>query len=280
MLNDMTNFRENEKPVAVFDSGLGGLTVFREILRQLPDENLIYFGDTARVPYGSKSRETIIHYTEQILNFLRTKEVKAIVVACNTVSAYALEELKDRVEVPIIGVVKPGAYAAVKQTKSRRVGVMGTEGTVRSGLYPSYIHEIDPSVLVFQKPCPLIVPLVEEGLWEDPLTTEAVRRYTRVFREEHVDTVIMGCTHYPLVRDTIRKVLGDEVTLVNPAYETTAALKRVLEEKDILRAMDAPVTGPPYRFYVSDDPDKFKEFASRVLRFDIPETRKIDIEAY
>ena len=276
----MTILQEKEKPVAVFDSGLGGLTVFREILRQLPDENLIYFGDTARVPYGSKSRETIIHYTEQILNFLRTKEVKAIVVACNTVSAYALEELKDRVEVPIIGVVKPGAYAAVKQTKSRRIGVMGTEGTVRSGLYPSYIHEIDPSVLVLQKPCPLIVPLVEEGLWEDPLTTEVVRRYTRVFREEHIDTVIMGCTHYPLVRDTIRKVLGDEVTLVNPAYETTAALKRVLEEKDLLRPIDAPVVGPPYRFYVSDDPEKFKEFASRVLRFDIPETRKIDIEAY
>ena len=276
----MTNLQENEKPIAVFDSGLGGLTVFREILRQLPDENLIYFGDTARVPYGSKSRETIIHYTEQILNFLRTKEVKAIVVACNTVSAYALEELKDRVEVPIIGVVKPGAYAAVKQTKTRRIGVMGTEGTVRSGLYPTYIHEIDPSVLVFQKPCPLIVPLVEEGLWEDPLTTDAVRRYTRVFREEHIDTVIMGCTHYPLVRDTIRKVLGDDVTLVNPAYETTAALRRVLEEKGLLRTMDAPVTGPPYRFYVSDDPEKFKEFASRVLRFEIPEPRKIDIEAY
>ena len=276
----MTNLQENEKPIAVFDSGLGGLTVFREILRQLPDENLIYFGDTARVPYGSKSRETIIHYTEQILNFLRTKEVKAIVVACNTVSAYALEDLKDRVEVPIIGVVKPGAYAAVKQTKTRRIGVMGTEGTVRSGLYPTYIHEIDPSVLVFQKPCPLIVPLVEEGLWEDPLTTEAVRRYTRVFREEHIDTVIMGCTHYPLVRDTIRKVLGDDVTLVNPAYETTAALRRVLEEKGLLRTMDAPVTGPPYRFYVSDDPEKFKEFASRVLRFEIPEPRKIDIEAY
>ncbi|MBQ7601394.1 MAG: glutamate racemase [Lachnospiraceae bacterium] len=276
----MTNLQENEKPIAVFDSGLGGLTVFREILRQLPDENLIYFGDTARVPYGSKSRETIIHYTEQILNFLRTKEVKAIVVACNTVSAYALEELKDRVEVPIIGVVKPGAYAAVKQTKTRRIGVMGTEGTVRSGLYPTYIHEIDPSVLVFQKPCPLIVPLVEEGLWDDPLTTEAVRRYTRVFREEHIDTVIMGCTHYPLVRDTIRKVLGDDVTLVNPAYETTAALRRVLEEKGLLRTMDAPVTGPPYRFYVSDDPEKFKEFASRVLRFEIPEPRKIDIEAY
>ena len=279
-MTNMTNLQENEKPIAVFDSGLGGLTVFREILRQLPDENLIYFGDTARVPYGSKSRETIIHYTEQILNFLRTKEVKAIVVACNTVSAYALEELKDRVEVPIIGVVKPGAYAAVKQTKTRRIGVMGTEGTVRSGLYPTYIHEIDPSVLVFQKPCPLIVPLVEEGLWDDPLTTEAVRRYTRVFREEHIDTVIMGCTHYPLVRDTIRKVLGDDVTLVNPAYETTAALRRVLEEKGLLRTMDAPVTGPPYRFYVSDDPEKFKEFASRVLRFEIPEPRKIDIEAY
>ena len=276
----MMTLQENEKPIAVFDSGLGGLTVFREILRQLPDENLIYFGDTARVPYGSKSRETIIHYTEQILNFLRTKEVKAIVVACNTVSAYALEELRDKVEVPILGVVKPGAYAAVKQTKSKRVGVMGTEGTVRSGLYPSYIHEVDPSVLVFQKPCPLIVPLVEEGLWDDPLTTEAVRRYTRVFREEHVDTVIMGCTHYPLVRDTIRKVLGDEVTLVNPAYETTAALRHVLEERNLLRPMDAAVVSEPYRFYVSDDPGKFKEFASQVLRFDIPEPRKIDIEAY
>ena len=157
---------------------------------------------------------------------------------------------------------------------------MGTEGTVRSGLYPTFIHEIDPSVLVFQKPCPLIVPLVEEGLWDDPLTTEAVRRYTRVFREEHVDTVIMGCTHYPLVRDTIRKVLGDEVTLVNPAYETAAQLRRVLEERNILRPMDAPVARAPYRFYVSDDPGKFKEFASQVLRFEIPEPRKIDIEAY
>ena len=232
------------------------------------------------MPYGSKSRGTIIHYTEQILNFLRTKEVKAIVVACNTVSAYALEELRDRVEVPIVGVVKPGARAAVKQTKSRRIGVMGTEATIRSGLYPAFIHEIDPSVLVFQKPCPLIVPLVEEGLWEDPLTTEAVRRYTRVFREENADTVIMGCTHYPLVRDTIRKVLGDDVTLVNPAYETTVTLRRLLEEKNILRPIDAPLRTAPYRFYVSDDPDKFKEFASRVLRFDIPEPRKIDIEAY
>ena len=276
----MTNLQENEKPIAVFDSGLGGLTVFREILRQLPDENLIYFGDTARVPYGSKSRETIIHYTEQILNFLRTKQVKAIVVACNTVSAYALEQLRDTVEVPIIGVVKPGAFAAVKQTKSRRIGVMGTEGTVRSGLYPSYIHEIDPSVLVYQKPCPLIVPLVEEGLWEDPLTTEVVRRYTRVFREEHIDTVIMGCTHYPLVRSTIRRVLGDDVTLVNPAYETTVCLKRALEEQNLLRPIDSAVSSEPYRFYVSDDPGKFKEFASRVLHFDIPEPRKIDIEAY
>ena len=276
----MGSLQENEKPIGVFDSGLGGLTVFREILRQLPDENLVYFGDTARVPYGSKSRETIIHYTRQILNFMRTKEVKAIVVACNTASAYALEELKDKVDVPIIGVVKPGARAAVRQTKSRRIGIMGTQATIRSGLYPSYIHEIDPSVLVFQKPCPLIVPLVEEGLWDDPLTTEAIRRYTRVFREENADTVIMGCTHYPLVRSTIRKVLGDDVTLVNPAYETTVALKQVLEEQKILRPIDAPVVKEPYRFYVSDDPEHFRNFASMVLRFEIPEPRKIDIEAY
>lgn len=267
-------------PVGVFDSGLGGLTVVREIIRELPDENIVYFGDTARVPYGCKSKDTIIHYTEQILNFLKTKKVKAIVVACNTVSAYALESVRAKVDVPIIGVVKPGARVATKATKNRRIGVIGTEGTVRSGMYAEYIHELDPSVLVFQKPCPLFVPLVEEGMWEDPVMTEMAKRYTAVLKEENVDTLIMGCTHYPLIRKTLQEVMGDEITLVNPAHETALELRKVLNEKGIARGINAPVSREPYRFYVSDGPERFHDFASRVLRFDIPLPTKTDIEAY
>ena len=276
----MSNEFSEDAPIGVFDSGLGGLTVVREIIRQLPDENIVYFGDTARVPYGCKSRDTIIHYTEQILHFLTTKRVKAIVVACNTASAYALEAVKDKVSVPIIGVLKPGAKAAVKATKNRRIGVIGTEGTVRSGLYASYIHELDPSILVFQKPCPLFVPMVEEGMWQDPVLTEMAKRYTAVLKEENVDTLIMGCTHYPLIRSTLSDVMGEGIELVNPARETALALQKVLAENHMERGINAPVSKEPYRFYVSDGPERFHDFASKVLRFDIPEPEKIDIENY
>ncbi len=267
-------------PIGIFDSGLGGLTVVREVIRQIPDERIVYFGDTARVPYGSKSRNTVIHYAEQILNFLKTKHVKAIVVACNTASAYALDAVQNLVDVPIIGVVKPGARIAVNATKNKRIGVIATEGTINSGMYDRFISEIDPNVRVFGKACPLLCPLVEEGWWHDPVTTEVVRRYTEELKTEDVDTLIMGCTHYPLLRSTFREVLGDHVNLVNPAYETAVELRRTLEWNDLIREGSETDEKEKYRFYVSDDPERFQKFATSVLRFEIEGAEAINIEAY
>ncbi len=272
--------KRSDAPVGVFDSGLGGLTVMREIVRQIPDERIVYFGDTARVPYGSKSRATIIHYTEQILNFLKTKEVKAIVVACNTVSAYALEAVKDRVDVPIIGVVKPGARVAAVSTKNHKVGVIGTEATVDSGLYSEYIRHLNPKAEVFSKACPLFVPLVEEGWWHDEITTSVTERYMKELKEAGVDTLIMGCTHYPLLRSTLREVMGPEVNLVNPAYETAVELRRTLEWRDLLREEDGSEKCDRYRFYVSDASERFGRFAQSVLGFDVPAAEKINIEEF
>jgi glutamate racemase len=268
------------KPIGIFDSGLGGLTVFREIVNELPNEDLVYFGDTARVPYGSKSKDTIVHYTDQILSFLKTQEVKAIVVACNTASAYALEELEDRVEVPIVGVVKPGAKVAAKESKNGKIGVIGTKGTIRSGLYQKYLKEYRPGAEVFGKPCPLFVPLVEEGLWDDVLTRTAAARYLKELKEAGVDTLIMGCTHYPLIRPLIREEMGEDVLLVNPAHETAERMKEVLELWELNRDPAVPRSDAPYRFYVSDDPESFRDFASKILTFPLPLPEKIDIEAY
>ncbi|MBQ6036510.1 MAG: glutamate racemase [Lachnospiraceae bacterium] len=267
-------------PIGIFDSGLGGLTVAREVIRQIPNERIVYFGDTARVPYGSKSKDTIRHYSEQIVNFLYTKDVKAIVVACNTASAYALEEIRDEVKVPIIGVVKPGAFTAAKSTRNQKIGVIGTEGTVHSDLYKRYIRELDPSIEVFQKACPLLCPLVEEGWWHDEITTSVVRRYLRGLTAAGIDTLILGCTHYPLIRSTIRSVVGERVTLINPAYETALELKRLLQEKELLSEESLPGSEEKYRFYVSDDPGKFDAFASSVLEFSVSPSEKVHIEAY
>ncbi len=207
-------------PVGVFDSGVGGLTVAREIMRQLPNEKIVYFGDTARVPYGSKSKNTIIKYSKQIIRFLKTKGVKAIVVACNTASAMALEEIQPETDIPIIGVIKPGAKTAVEKTKNKRIGIIGTEATISSNIYKDIICEKDSSVTVVGKPCPLFVPLVEEGWIKDPVTREVAKRYLDYFRQENIDTLVLGCTHYPLLRNTIGEIMGESVTLVNPAYET------------------------------------------------------------
>ncbi len=265
-----------DAPIGVFDSGLGGLTVLRELMQAMPAEDLVYFGDTARVPYGSKSKETIIHYTEQILAFLATKNVKAIVAACNTVSAYALEEVRENVPVPIVGVVRPGARAAAAATKNGRIGVIGTEGTVRSGLYERCIPEERPGVAVFQKACPLLVPLVEEGLWDDPVTREMIRRYTAPLTREGIDTLILGCTHYPLLRPAFRTILGPEILLINPAYETAQETRRVLASMGLLRTEDH---APSRSFYVSDSPEKFGPFAGSVLSVHA-EAEKIQIESF
>ena len=266
-------------PVGVFDSGVGGLTVAREISRQLPDENIVYFGDTARVPYGSKSQNTIIRFSEQIIRFLKTKEVKAIVIACNTASALALDAVKDEFDIPILGVVIPGARAAVEATKNRKVGVVGTEATVQSGMYTKVIQGMNPEITVIEKACPLFVPLVEEGWLHDPVTEEVAARYLKELQDKDVDTLILGCTHYPLLRSTIRKIMGDQVCLVNPAYETALELGRLLKEKE-LSGTGTVQADFPYRFYVSDLADEFKAFANSILPYDVEMTKKIDIEKY
>ena len=270
---------DKQAPIGVFDSGVGGLTVAREIMRNLPGERIVYFGDTARVPYGSKSRQTSIRYSRQIVRFLRTQGVKAIVVACNTASALALSDIEKEIDIPIIGVMKPGARAAAAATKNGRIGVIGTESTIRSGMYPRFIQEINPKITVVGKACPLFVPLVEEGWLKDSVTEEVARRYLGELTQEEIDVLILGCTHYPLLRSTVKKVVGGQVELVNPAYETAQELKRLLADRDLLNP-GVKEEEFPYRFYVSDAAEKFKQFANSILPYDVRVTQQINIEEY
>ncbi len=270
----------NELPVGVFDSGVGGLTVAREIMRQIPNEKIIYFGDTARVPYGSKSKETITKYSRQIVHFLQEQQVKAIVIACNTASAYALDEIEKEIDMPIIGVVKPGAKVAAEATANGKIGVIGTEGTVGSRIYSTYINKINPDIKVIGKACPLFVPLVEEGLWQDPVTDEIATRYLSELIDCDIDTLILGCTHYPLIRSTVGKIMGEKVTLVNPAYETARELKELLEREKLLNEKAPGLGDNRYRFYVSDMADKFKTFANSILEYGILSAKTINIESY
>lgn len=267
-------------PIGVFDSGVGGLTVAREIMRQIPNERIVYFGDTARVPYGSKSRETVTRYSRQIVRFLRTQNVKAIVVACNTASAYALDEIEKESDVPMIGVVKPGAKVAAGATRNGRVGVIGTEGTVGSQIYSRYIQQLNPDIHVIGKACPLFVPLVEEGLLQDPVTDEIAKRYLSELIDIDIDTLILGCTHFPLIRSTVGKIMGEKVTLVNPAYETARELKELLVREGLLNDSAPQLGDNMYQFYVSDAAEKFKRFANSIIKYGILTAKIINIEEY
>jgi len=277
--NGDTYMIDKNAPVGVFDSGVGGLTVAREIMRNLPSEKIVYFGDTARVPYGSKSKDTVIRYSSQIVHFLREQNVKAIVIACNTASAFALEAVQDKLDIPVLGVIEAGARVAAEETKNKRVGVIGTVGTVGSGIHESYLKRLNPEITVIGKACPLFVPLVEEGWLHDPVTVEVASRYLQELKDEQGDTLILGCTHYPLIRSTIQEVMGEKVRLVNPAYETALELKSLLTKMDLLSTGEQQAEFP-YRFYVSDLADEFKEFANSILPYDVTMTRKIDIEKY
>ena len=273
-----------DAPIGVFDSGIGGLTVVREIMRQMPEEDIVYFGDTAHVPYGSKSKETIRRFSRQIVSFLRTKRVKAIVIACNTASAHALDVIEKEQDIPVIGVIRAGAYTAAQTTKNGRIGVIATRGTIGSGVYEQVLRGLDPGFQIFGKACPLFVPLVEEGLTHDFITEEIARRYVKDLQYKGIDTLILGCTHYPLLRTLLHKVMGEEVTLVNPAYETAVELKALLQEKGLCRPPRALSEGggapASYRFYVSDLAAQFQEFANSILPYDVAGTEQIDIEAY
>ena len=278
-MNELQNKDRKQAAIGVFDSGVGGLTVAREIMRQMPNEKIIYFGDTARVPYGTKSKETITRFSKQIARFLQSHDVKTIVVACNTASAYALDELEKTLDIPVIGVVKPGAKMASEITKNNRIGVIATEGTIGSGLYNKYIKSLKEDAEIFGKACPLFVPLVEEGLWDDSVTAEIARRYLAELIDLDIDTLILGCTHYPLIRSVIGQVMGDGVTLVNPAYETAIALKQLLEENDLLREDELPKDDAA-EFYVSDGAEKFKRFADSIIKGGILSAKTVNIEEY
>ena len=280
MNQENLNSLHKDAPIGVFDSGVGGLTVAREIMRQIPNEKIIYFGDTARVPYGSKSKDTVTRFSRQIVRFLQTFQVKTIVVACNTASAFALEELEREVDIPVLGVLKPGAKTAAEVTTNGKIGVIATEATIGSHMYTKYIRELNKQVTIYEKACPLFVPLVEEGLWQDPVTDEIAKRYLTELIDIDIDTLILGCTHYPLIRSTLARIMGDKVTLVNPAYETARELKELLAERDLLNDKAPGLGDNRYQFYVSDGAEKFKRFANSIIKYGILSAKTINIEEY
>ncbi len=270
----------SSRPIGVFDSGVGGLTVLKELIRRMPDERYVYFGDMARTPYGPKSRDTVTRFSRQIVRFLREQNVKAIIVACNTASAIALDTLEKEFDIPMIGVVKPGVKAAAEVTGTGHIGLIGTEATITSGIYERYLKEYRNDIQLTGRPCPLFVSLVEEGYIEDPVTTEMARRYMSVFKDTDIDTLIMGCTHFPMIEDTIQRAVGERVKLVNPAYETARSAKELLCEKELLNDRDISVSEEAYRFFVSDAPERFKRIANIFLPLSIGEARQVAIEEY
>jgi glutamate racemase len=249
-------------PIGVFDSGLGGLTVANELMRQLPTEGIVYFGDTARVPYGPKGPSTVRRYSREIASYLETQGVKAIVVACNTATAHALAALRAELRIPVIGVIEPGARAAVSATHGGKIGVIGTAGTIRSGAYERAIRELAPEARISAQPCPLFVPLVEEGWIDTEATRLVAREYLRPLLEAEVDTVVLGCTHYPLLKPVLADILGPGVRLIDSAAETAAETRRVLAD----RGIEAPATSDPIRrFVASDDSGQFLRLGQRFL---------------
>jgi glutamate racemase len=244
----------NSAPIGVFDSGMGGLTVVREMMSQLPNESIIYFGDTARVPYGPKSPDTVLRYSREITSFLKGEGVKALVVACNTATAHALPALREEFDIPVLGVIEPGARAAVSVTKTKRVGVIGTAGTIKSRAYEKEITKLLPDVELTARACALFVPLVEEG-WVDSEPARAIaRNYLAPLVSAQVDTLVLGCTHYPLMKAVIGNVVGRDVRLIDSAHETARETGEVLRANGLEN--NSP-NGARYRFIASDAPDTF-----------------------
>jgi len=261
------------RPIGVFDSGIGGLTVVREILRELPGEEVLFFGDTARLPYGPKSKETVLLFARQNTNFLLSRNVRCVVVACNTASSVAIPALSAACDVPVIGVIEPGAAAAAKVTKSGSVGVIGTRGTIASGAYEKALHDIDRSIRVTAAACPLLVPLAEEGWVDRRVTRDVIGEYLGPLLANPVDTIILGCTHFPVLKDAIRDVAGPEITLVDNAVATAAALRSILPPSGGVAA--SPTV---HHFVVSDVPHRFQEEAELFLGRPIGEVERISPE--
>ena len=269
----------DHRPIGVFDSGLGGLTAVREIMEVLPGTEIVYFGDTGRVPYGTRSRETIIRYTRQNIRFLKTFHIKALLIACGTASSVALQEVAADEDFPVIGVVESAARKAVRITQNRRIGIIGTRATILSGSYDRLIRALDPQAVTFSAVCPLFVPLVENGWIEpgDEVARAIVRRYMQPLKAEGIDTLILGCTHFPLLAPFLSEELGDEVVLIDAGRETALACARSLEADDALNLTKKRGT---CRFYVSDCPDDFSHVARIFLGREVEDdVERVDIDS-
>ncbi|MDR2251787.1 MAG: glutamate racemase [Endomicrobium sp.] len=263
----------NNNPIGIFDSGFGGLTVMSAINKVLPSENLIYFGDTVHIPYGAKSQNAILKFSKEITSFLIKNRVKLIVVACNTASALALPVLEKTLKVPIIGVIAPGAKAAIDASKNFRIGIIGTKGTIGSKFYPKAINKL-AKAKIYQHACPLLVPLVEKGWIDGEITDRTVKKYIKHLLAKKIDTLVLGCTHYPLLRKTLERNLDKNIILVDPATSTALEVKRILDKKSLL----ASKNGKKYlKFYVSDNPEKFKKIGRRFFSKNITTVKKINL---
>lgn len=266
----------DNRPIGVFDSGIGGLTVLREIWKTVPDESTIYFGDNSRSPYGTKSRSTIIRYSLQNMKFLESKDVKMIVVACNTASAYAYEELKKRANVPVVEVVTPGADVACRATKNGRIGIIATKGTISTGVYKKAVEDRAEelgmkNIEIYQQACPLFVSLAEEGWWDKEVTRLTAEEYLKPLKDAGVDTLVMACTHYPLLSKVIQEVMGDNVVLVNTGEATAKVVKELLDKEGTASEGN---NNPVREFYTSDEPELFEQVATPFLGEGLPSGTK------
>jgi glutamate racemase len=250
------------RPIGIFDSGLGGLTVVKQIKNILPNENIIYFGDTARVPYGTKSKKTIIEFSKQNTEFLLSHNVKIIVIACNSSTAAAIDEIKNNVDIPVIGVIEPGAKTAVTQTKNKKIGVIGTNATINSETYTHHINMIDPEIKIYSQPCPLFVPLVEEGWINKKVTELVISEYLEPIKVSGVDTLILGCTHYPLLKHKISYFFDHKINIIDSAESCSEEVKTILKNKAMLNKSSRIGNTT---FFVSDTPSKFSEIGSKFL---------------
>jgi glutamate racemase len=261
-----------KKSIGVFDSGVGGLTVVKELIRQLPYEDIIYFGDTARVPYGIKSKETVIRFSIENILFLLKQDVKLICVACNTVSSVALPVIRNHFRVPIVEVITPGVREAVYATQNKRIGVIGTRGTVRSRTYENEIKQLDPNVSVFSVACPLFVPFAEEGWLKGRVVKEVAMSYLKPLKDARVDTIILGCTHYPLLKPVIKEVMGEQVELIDSAKQVALEVKNILTTEGMLNRNRRG----RHKFYVSDNPEWFSGLAKRFLGQSVTDASKVN----
>jgi glutamate racemase len=262
------------RPIGIFDSGIGGLTVFREIARILPHEDLVYLGDTARVPYGTKSAATVRRYALQNLRLLMREEVKMAVIACNTASAFALSILRETFPIPVVGVIEPGCIGALRATRSRRIGIIGTEGTITSRAYERSLRDQSPDVFIATASCPLFVPLAEEGWWEGNIAEEIAHRYLRDLVAQEIDTLILGCTHYPLLKKTIAKIVGPEINLIDSAEETAGAVVTKLDRSALKHD---PQKHPRRTFFVTDSPERFRKLGRMILQEELPDVHHVEI---